>query len=469
MGNEEHIQNSSSFINEDKDYIFLKKLEVLYIDNDIAAQKVIINHTTDTIHINACDSLYSAYEILESKNFDVILCDMSVPQKQLKGFFNMFEQKIPIVAVSNTMDAKIAYLAAKMGAKDYILKKNNDLKNISRLLHKVYLEDIKEKEKNNSLQLLNDMNIRIVLRDLINTELPIIQRLNTSFENDILINETIKNAYNIQANDILSNNPHIVKTLIKMNFLDKEFIEQTVACPNCKSVNIFIHYSCDNCKNSNFKRYDAIQHIKCGHLMSNKKINKNGKVLCPNCKDFYEYNSSNFSSKPEYQCNICSNTFTIPSMSYGCNSCNTDKFSISDARWIELNKYKLKSDNINKIKSNLFLLHDLEKFFKDLEFSVKQYEKIVNEDHTLGPFEMIVFKDRYVFIFILLSNDLQHNLSKIFEIDYAVKFIDKEIKSFAIALSDTQEIVLKLLKKFNIIPIIKEDLQDILFEIKKHI
>ncbi|HXS59303.1 MAG TPA: hypothetical protein VN703_00635, partial [Candidatus Sulfopaludibacter sp.] len=72
-------------------------------------------------------------------------------------------------------------------------------------------------------------------------------------------------------------------------------------------------------------------------------------------------------------------------------------------------------------------------------------------------------------IFILLSNDLQHNLSKIFEIDYAVKFIDKEIKSFAIALSDTQEIVLKLLKKFNIIPIIKEDLQDILFEIKKHI
>jgi len=82
---------------------------------------------------------------------------------------------------------------------------------------------------------------------------------------------------------------------------------------------------------------------------------------------------------------------------------------------------------------------------------------------------MIVFKDRYVFIFILLSNDLQHNLSKIFEIDYAVKFIDKEIKSFAIALSDTQEIVLKLLKKFNIIPIIKEDLQDILFEIKKHI
>ena len=66
---------------------FLKKLEVIYIDNDINAQKLIIKNTTDTIHINACDSLYSAFEILESKNFDLILCDMMTSQKYIKGFF----------------------------------------------------------------------------------------------------------------------------------------------------------------------------------------------------------------------------------------------------------------------------------------------------------------------------------------------------------------------------------------------
>jgi len=203
--------------------------------------------------------------------------------------------------------------------------------------------------------------------------------------------------------------------------------------------------------------------------MSNKKINNGGKVLCPNCKDFYENNSPNFRSVFGYQCNICNNVFTTPSTFYSCNSCNIDKFIIDDAKWLELYKYKLKSSNINKIKSNLFILNDLEHFFKNSGYSVKQYEKFVNEDQTVGPFELVAYKDKYAYIFLILSKDLQHNLSKIFEIDYAVKFIDKEIKSFAIALSDTQEIVLKLLKKFNIIPIIKEDLQDILFEIKKHI
>ena len=90
-----------------------------------------------------------------------------------------------------------------MGAKDYINKNQEDLKSISKSLHKVYLNWIKDREKKNSMQLLNDPNIRIVLKDLINTELPITQRIRTYFTTDMQINDTIKNTYNIQANDIL--------------------------------------------------------------------------------------------------------------------------------------------------------------------------------------------------------------------------------------------------------------------------
>ena len=45
-----------------------------------------------------------------------------------------------------------------MGAKDYITKNKEDLKTISKSLHKVYLDWIKEEEQKNSLQLLNDPN-----------------------------------------------------------------------------------------------------------------------------------------------------------------------------------------------------------------------------------------------------------------------------------------------------------------------
>ena len=68
----------------------------------------------------------------------------------------------------------------------------------------------------------------------------------------------------------LAKNHNILKSLIKMEFLIKEVVEQTIACPNCKSVNIFTHYCCDNCKNSNFKilkKYSHINHCNNYHIL----------------------------------------------------------------------------------------------------------------------------------------------------------------------------------------------------------
>ena len=103
-------------------------------------------------------------------------------------------------------------------------------------------------------------------------------------------------------------------------------------------------------------------------------------------KIFMKITPSNFHSTLGYQCNICDINFAKPIIFFSCNSCNMDKFSIDDARWIELYKYKLKSNNINKIKSNLFLLHDLEQFFNNSGYSVKQYEKFVNEEQIVRSF-----------------------------------------------------------------------------------
>jgi CheY-like chemotaxis protein len=462
--------SSSPISNEEKDYVFLNKLEVLYIDNDISSQKIINNYASDTTHITACDSIYSAFDIVESKKYDIILCDMTTASKDiLKEFFNVFSQNIPIIAMSTTIDAKIAYMSAKMGAKDYIVKNTKDFKAISKSIHKVYLEHVKEKEKKNSLQLLNDSDTRIVLRDLINTELPIEQRLNTTFENNIPIDDAIKKNYSIQANDILSKNQKIIKSLLKMEFLVKEYLEQTVACPNCTSVNVFIHYFCDNCKNSNFKRQDILVHKECDQVSHNKKIEHNNKLLCPFCNNFYENNSINFYVKSGYQCNICNCTFSNPSSLYGCNICNLENFSINDAKWIGLFKYKINHQEITKIKNDLFFLNDLEKYLVDKGHSVKQFEKLLNGEQSLGPFEMLSYKDNYTFIFIMLNRDLQSNLNRIFEIDFALKFIDNEVKAFAISLLEPQEIVLKLLKKFNIIPLVKENINEITKEIEKFI
>lgn len=132
-------------------------------------------------------------------------------------------------------------------------------------------------------------------------------------------------------------------------------------------------------------------------------------------------------------------------------------------------RYNLQQENLSKIKRNIFLLVNLEQFLKGRGFIVKQYEKFIIEDRQFGPFELIAYKNKELLLFILLSNELQHNLSRIFEMDFASRITDKEIKCFAVAFFEPQELVLRLLSKFGIIPLVKEDTIGIVKEIEKYI
>ena len=115
------------------------------------------------------------------------------------------------------------------------------------------------------------------------------------------------------------------------------------------------------------------------------------------------------------------------------------------------------------------MLRNLELFLKDFGYTIKQYEKFIDKDHSVGPFELVAYKNTKVLLFIILSNDLQYNLNQVFEMDFASKIKDREIKSFAVSFFEPQEVVLKLLKKFGIIPLVKENIKDIVNEIKKYI
>ncbi|MBA3749889.1 MAG: response regulator, partial [Nitrosopumilus sp.] len=183
---------------EEKDYIYLKKLEVIYIDGDKIAQNSLMEYIVDSINLTSCDSIYSAFDIVESKKFDIIICDIMISPDILKEFFDKYSKKIPIIFVSSSKDPKMAYLASKMGAKDYLFKDKEGFKNISKSLHTIHLKWIKDSKQKDSMQLLNDPNMRIVLKDLINTELPITQRTNSSFVSEIQVNDVIKNTYDIQ-------------------------------------------------------------------------------------------------------------------------------------------------------------------------------------------------------------------------------------------------------------------------------
>jgi CRISPR/Cas system CMR-associated protein Cmr5 small subunit len=454
---------------EQKDYVYLKKLEVIYIDGDKVAQNSLMKHTVGSINLTFCDLIYTAFDIVESKKFDIILCDMMISPNILKEFFDKYSQKIPIILVSSSKDPKMAYLASKIGAKDYLFKDNEGFKNISKTLHTIHLKWIKDLKQKDSMQLLNDPNMRIVLKDLINTELPITQRTNSSFVSEIRVNDIIKNTYDIQINKILNENPKIVESLVRMDFAKKEYIGQTIACPNCKSVNIFTNYFCGECKNNGFSKEEIFTHIPCGKINIDKISHLEEKLICHHCKIYYVNEPSECSHISGFQCTKCKSTFIHPSVSYSCNNCNLVNFSINDIIWIDLFRYNLQIENLNRIKKSIFFFMDLEHIFKDLGYTIKQYEKFVNDDKPYGPFELIAYKDEEVLLFIILSEDLHYNLSRIFEMDFKSNITNKKIKSFAIAFFEPQDIIFRILKKFDIIPLVRTDDKDLVKEIKNYI
>jgi hypothetical protein len=299
--------------------------------------------------------------------------------------------------------------------------------------------------------------MRIILWDLINTDLPIYQTISSSLVNEVPINDTIQKAYNIQTNDILANHPYVLKSLSKMDFLTKEPLEQTLACPNCRSVNVFAHYFCEKCKSSWFKAITLRVHNACGKYSILDETRSEKKLLCSYCGIYYENSPSNYKETKGFQCSVCHKTFTNPVVSFSCRSCNHEGFGINEGTWVNLFMYKLQHKNINKIKKSFSLLIELEKLLQKSGFTIKQYEKIEYGGNSFGPYELTAYKEKMIFIFIILNTDLQYNLRRIFEIDVISKIKDENLRSFGIAFYEPPEVILKLLEKFGIMPLIGLD------------
>lgn len=454
---------------EEKDYFSLKKLNVFYIDQDIEFQKALAENVDDAITFTMCDSINTALENIESSKYDMILCDISFPYGLLNELFQRFSNEIPIVCISSSNEPKVAYSAARLGAEDYIQKSETNHTRIPKILHNVFLNWIKDKVQKNSIEVLNDLNIRIALKDLINTDLPIHQTINVSLENEIQINDKIKDLYNIHVNEILKKHPYVLKSLTAIGFIQKEFVGQTLSCPNCKSVKIVPHYICDKCKNIRFEKVVIPIHIVCGKINMRSKSGSENKLLCPDCMVYYENTPTQCNNVSGYQCVKCDNTFTSPSITFRCNNCNLKDFDISEGKWVELFNYKLNKQSLNKFKKNIFLLSELEESLTGLGFTVQQYEEIKGIDNTFGPFELVAYRDDKIMIFTILNNDLQNNLRRIFEMDFASKISGEKTIKFAIDFFIPQDVTLRLLEKFGIIPIVEADFKEMINEIKMHL
>ncbi|HKR73740.1 MAG TPA: response regulator [Candidatus Nitrosocosmicus sp.] len=434
----------------------MKNITTLIVDEQLD-DATYLNEPVEGIEFTICKSLSKAFDILDNQNFDIALCNMNAPPALLKEFFQKYNSVLPIVAFSSSIDPRLAYVAAQLKARDFIFLQQLNYREISQTLQKIRSEWVEEQQAIMVEHFLQEPQNRIILRELLVSDLPISQRIVSNCINEIQIDDSIKKAYGIKTNEILVNNPSILNRMVKMNALIKEKTGQTLACPNCSSVNIYTNFHCSNCNSSRFKRKELFFHRPCNQIISVKKYSNSGEIFCNECMIHFENAFSNCYNILGFECIHCYKAFATPSILYTCNECNYEKFDLNSAKWIDLYKFRIRDDYVNKLKSNLFSLMQLEDFLTQSGFTVKHYEHFIENKNSHGPFDLIAYSQMTTLIFITLGNDLTRDIEKILEIEKLPIIPGKKVKTFAISSTSPVKSIKNLLKKFNITSLVEEE------------
>ncbi len=441
---------------DDKDYLFLKKLHVLLIDDDEFAQMKIAKSVGSSIKLEVCSSVDDASIKLKKERFDAVLCNIVQSDKHILDFMNEFSRSLPIVAISGSEDPKLVQIVGKAGVRDYIVKDDSGIKWVTRSLHKVTNEWTRKFKISDDQKLLMRPSVRKILKVLMGG-VQLRQQIHSVIE------------FDSKSVNSLKDHDKTLKSLINAGYVSKEPTQLKLACPACKSINLMINYLCQNCRASNFTRGNVLEHNKCGHSDLESNFQLENKLVCPKCrKELKLIGVDYFRVISALKCKECQNIFTIPEISYDCSQCGNSGFGLSDGSWNQMYNYEISAEKMGQIKQNIVSLSPIEEFFRQKGYEIKLDEMISVESQSYGPFDLIAENKISLILASLIGSELENALARLMDLDNAGKNSQRKVTKYAILFSDPTEIERNLIDKFGIIPIILENETEMLARFMEH-
>ena len=441
---------------DEKDYLFLKKLHVLLIDDDEFAQMQIAKNIGNSINLKVCNSVDDATIKLKMERFDAVLCNIELSDKHILDFINNFSRSLPIVAISGSEDPKLVQIVGKAGARDYIVKNDSGIKWVSRSLHKVTNEWTRKTRISDDQKLLMTSSVRKILKVLMGG-VQLRQQIHSRVE------------FDSKSINSLKDHEKTLNSLINGGYITKQPTQLKLACPACKSINIMINYLCQNCKASNFTRGDVLEHNKCGHSDLENNFRQDNKLVCPKCrKELKLIGVDYFRVISALKCKECQNIFTIPEVSYDCSQCGNSGFSLSDGRWNQMYNYEISPEKLDQIKQNIVSLSPIEEYLRQKGYEIGLDEIISFESQSFGPFDLVAENKTSLILASLIGSEIENALARLIDLDNAGKHSQQKVIKYAILFSDPTEIARNLIDKFGIIPIIIENENEMLGRFKEN-
>jgi hypothetical protein len=461
------IKNSYDQIKRnEKDYLYTKRLNCLLISSDKYLCGIVLNAVDESINVIVSDNYQKSFERAGSEHFDVIVCDVMEIEPIIDDFIFTFSKKIPIAIICRSNDLQLLLNIARFGIKYAIMGDELGIKYLTKSLHSIYAQWIKERKKFSLKPVLENPDTKVIFRDMLLTELPIYQKIRSYFTNEIDVNPVIRESYNIKVNELVKSNSELVDLLVKEKYLIKEKVKNYILCPNCKSVDLDISYVCHKCGNNLFMKYEeVITHGGCGYKGLKNIFTIGDKFYCPGCKvRFADFDDCKKSSS--YFCQNCLEYFEEPELKYICNFCDFGPFRHISGVLNTLHKYEINPLLKKEFKKNFLILQKLSDYLIQAGYALSFNEKSIKNTTSGIFYDLTARKKDQIIIVIILSSDLEYNI----ELLYHIQLLRSEQSNFVpivISLDEPSQLIFNLLSKFNIILIVSNDEMEILSRFKE--
>ncbi len=447
------VQVSSDYSSTDSPPL-TESITVLYVDADTSSHLEMIRKVGDRfIQLRSCFTGKEALELLTRQKFDVIMCELSLPDVDTFYIIEQYAARMPIVITSAFEDPERIKMAEKAGAVGFIAKTYSGL----RIIISLYTAIDKWKKYDDyayKKRLINNPHVKEVLQTVMNT--PAKQQVKHDIWYDNLTLETT------------ATNTKILESLVDAGYIGKEQTEMTLSCPHCNSINLTPKYGCPNCGESNFSRGTVLEH-KCGFTEFENRFIKpdDGKLVCPKCnKELKTLGVDYFKMDSAFRCQKCSNVSITPDTRYRCNDCDHQDFRISEGNWTPLYGYSLKPEMFAEIKQNTISLDQIKEFLSSKGFQLDYDNKIGITQPELLSFDLVAQKPGIYVVGVIMGSYIEENFMRLVKLGTLPGPIDTKIFRFALMFSKPTDVTKYLLKKFDIFPIVTEDETDMLLKFK---
>ena len=461
-------KNIEGSIRGEKDFAFFKKIKALFICNDNFLKELVLKKIDESILITHHKTFNESFRILENETYDIILCDMTEFNTIIEDFLMTYSKRYPFVMIYNNDDPKLISNIARMGIMNMVPRSGTGIKYLSKSLHTAYSEWNKQRHKNIMKPLLEDPQIKIILHDMLMTDLPIQQYIRSHFANEIKIDPVIKESYNIQINEIIKSNTKVIDSLVKERYFIREEGKTIITCPNCDEVDVETNYLCQHCGNNSFTKYNNILiHNICGYTNFKNYFTVGNSFYCPKCKVVLDF-PKECDVKTAYYCKNCLNFFYDPKINLKCNFCNYGPFELIESRFKNLFSFKINPNFERQFKKSFFILERLNQFLIQNGFNMSYNENLSKKSNVDIYVDLVGRNDNQTIIVAILSSRLEYNIELLYHIEIEKRDNSKVIP-LIISLEEPIQILFNLITKFGIYLIVSENDEEICNKAKEYL